>query len=276
MSAAPASPKLRVDGRLIVGGMAHDFDYARLELLTALAAHEHVRVSVSDSFEDLDALSRGRFLITYTCNLQPSTSAERALADFVEGGGRWFALHATNSLLAWTEQGVAARAEAPLFMEVLGSQFAAHPPIGSFRVENVAPHHPLTAGVDAFDTVDELYLSRLSGDLELLLATRFSGEAPGFIDSDWTDDALRPVLYLRPRGAGTVLYCTLGHCRGHYDAPHRTPYFPHVERCSWETPAFREILRRGIAWAAEAPPLGATTAGLSLIAPKQKEDGHGR
>lgn len=200
MSAAPASPKLRVDGRLIVGGMAHDFDYARLELLTALAAHEHVRVSVSDSFEDVDALSRGRFLITYTCNLQPSTAAERALADFVEGGGRWFALHATNSLLAWTEQGVAARAEAPLFMEVLGSQFAAHPPIGSFRVENVAPHHPLTAGVDAFDTVDELYLSRLSGNLELLLATRFSGEAPGFIDSDWTDDALRPVLYCARAG----------------------------------------------------------------------------
>jgi hypothetical protein len=243
-------PPPRIDGRLIVGGMAHDFDYARLELLTLLARHPQVRVSVSDSFEDAEALARSQFLVTYTCNLQPSLQAQQALAQFIENGGRWFALHATNSLLAWTERGVAARDDAPLFMEVLGSQFVAHPPIEPFRVENVAPDHPITEGIADFDTVDELYLSRLSPDLDVLMATRFTGSAPGFIEHDWPDAAPRPVVYLRRRGAGAVLYCTLGHCRGHYDAPHRTPYYPTVERCSWETPAFRTILERGLAWAA--------------------------
>jgi type 1 glutamine amidotransferase len=73
------------------------------------------------------------------------------------------------------------------------------------------------------------------------------------------------VLYLRPLGEGAVLYCTLGHCRGHYDAPHRTPFYPDVERCSWTSPAFHQILRRGIAWAAGLP-----------IETQAKETDHGR
>jgi type 1 glutamine amidotransferase len=243
-----------LDGRLIVGGMAHDFDYARLELLKLLGEHQHLRVGVSDSFEDIDKLDACRFLITYTCNLQPSDQAARALRRFVERGGRWFALHATNSLLAWTDKGVAPRLEAEDFIETLGSQFLAHPPIGPFLVRNVAPDHPLTENISEFETTDELYLSALRPGLQVLLETRFNGEAPGFTAADWTDDAPRPVLYLRPLGKGTVLYCTLGHCRGHFDAPHRTPYFPEVERGSWATPAFTTILRRGIAWAAQLSP----------------------
>ena len=85
------------------------------------------------------------------------------------------------------------------------------------------------------------------------MQARFSGDAPGFVEADWRDDAPRPVLYSRRIGAGEVIYFTLGHCRGHYDAPHRTPYYPQVERCSWETPQFRDILARSVAWAVGPP-----------------------
>ncbi len=243
-------PPVRINGRLIVGGMAHDFDYARLEILKALADHPNVRVSVADHFEDVGALETCAFLVTYTCNVQPSKRAAEALRAFLARGGRWFALHATNSLLAWTGDGVAALPDDTGFIDLLGSQFVAHPPIGAFEVRVRAPDHPVCRGIADFETVDELYLSDLADGLTVLMDTRYAGPAPGFVRADWSRDEPRPVLYSRSVASGEVLYCTLGHCRGHWDAPHRTPYYPQVERCSWETPAFRRILARGLAWAA--------------------------
>ena len=47
--------------------------------------------------------------------------------------------------------------ESRTFMETLGSQFVAHPPIAPFRVEATQPDHPLVAGIEPFDADDELY-----------------------------------------------------------------------------------------------------------------------
>jgi len=59
----------------------------------------------------------------------------------------------------------------------------------------------------------------------------------------------------RPLGQGGVVYCTLGHCRSHWDMvdpPFDGSRWPAIERGSWEVPAFIEIVRRGITWAKEA------------------------
>ena len=56
-------------------------------------------------------------------------------------------------------------------------------------------------------------------------------------------------MYLRPLGSGAVLYNTLGHCRGHYDMAPMVPYYPKIERGSWEHPAYFELLRRSLRWA---------------------------
>ena len=106
------------------------------------------------------------------------------------------------------------------------------------------------AGIEPFDADDELYLSELHGPLEVLLHTRWSGETPLFVDRDWTRDEPRPVMYLKRIGAGEVLYLTLGHARGRYDMQPLMAEYPEIERGSWKTPAFHELLRRGLAWAA--------------------------
>ena len=59
-------------------------------------------------------------------------------------------------------------------------------------------------------------------------------------------------MYLHPVGAGSVLYLTLGHCRGHYDMRPVMDYYPRVERGSWELPVFYDLVRRGLRWASEA------------------------
>ncbi len=233
---------------LVCGGRFHDFDHARLQLLGLLAEDERIRTTVSGDYRDLEAITRADFLITYTCDVRPSDDEQEALHGWVTGGGRWFALHGTNSALEFTPEGVASPRVIPVLARTLGSQFVAHPPIAPYRVEVSEPGHPLVAGIEPFETSDELYLSEFHCEVQTLLHTRFSGEARGFVESSWPGDEPRPVMYLRPLGRGEVLYLTLGHCRGHFDMQPQVDYWPTVDRGSWEIDEYRTLLRRGIDW----------------------------
>ncbi len=246
-------PGSRIDVTLVAGGRYHDIDHARLELLKLLAEHEEMRVRVQPDYEDADAIAAGSILVSYTCDVRPSDQAQRTIRSWVEGGGRWIALHGTNAALdLGTPDGVAAPRVFPLWADTLGSQFVAHPPIAPYTVEVTAPDHWLVQGIEPFDTDDELYLCEHSDREALvpLLHTSWRGEAKGFAEADWTAGPEQHlVMYLRHLGDGAVLYNTLGHCRGHYDMIPAMDYYPVIERCSWEQPAYYEILRRSLRWA---------------------------
>lgn len=170
------------------------------------------------------------------------------LAGWLERGGRWLALHGTNSILRFMEDGtVATPDEAPEFMQLLGTQFAGHPPIDRYKVRVTRGDHAMTAGLRDFQVIDELYLTRQTAQIDVLLHTAFTGTCPEFGDHHW-DEAQVPVMYERRIGNGAVLYLTLGHCRGHYDLQPLAGFYPHPERCAWNYPVFYELLRRGIRW----------------------------
>ena len=251
MSDAPRPQ--RIDVTLVAGGMYHDIDFARLELLTLLAEHPDMRVRVQPDYEDAEAIAAGSILVSYTCNVRPSESSQRAIREWVEGGGRWIALHGTNAALdVGTPNGVDSPRVFPLWADTLGSQFVAHPPIAPYRVEAADTDHWLVAGIEPFETDDELYLSEHAdrAALEPLLTTTWQGEATGFVEHDWTQgDDTHLVMYLRRLGDGAVLYNTLGHCRGHFDMVPVVPYYPRIERGSWTQPTYYELLRRAIRWA---------------------------
>jgi hypothetical protein len=212
-----------------------------------------MRVRVQPDYEDADAIARASILVSYTCDVRPSEDAQRAIRSWVEQGGRWVALHGTNSALdLGGPNGVDSPRVFPLWAETLGSQFVAHPPIQPYAVTVAAPDHWLVSGIDPFDTDDELYLSEYHDRDALvpLLHSHWHGEAKGFVEADWTSgDGEHLVMYLRPLGSGAVLYNTLGHCRGHYDMAPVLDWYPRVERCSWNQPAYYELLRRSLRWA---------------------------
>ncbi len=244
--------KAPTNAYLVAGGRYHDIDFARQELLKLLGETPEIRTRVAEDYRDTEAIADADFLITYTCDVAGTPDQQKALAEYVRGGGRWFALHGTNSVLEMLKEGVRAPRGHDVLMQTLGSQFLAHPPIGKFQVEISAPDHPLVAGIDPFEVEDELYLCEYHEPIEPLLATKFSGTAPGFIEGEFPDDAPRLVMYLHRVGDGEVLYLTLGHCRGQYDMRPVMDVYPVVERCAWEYPVFYELLRRGIRWAARA------------------------
>ncbi len=233
---------------LIAGGRYHDIDFARLELLKLLADHEQMRVTVLGDYGDAAVIAAADMLITYTCDIVPDAAGLAALKQFLGRGRRWFALHGTNSILNFLADGrVDCPDAAPEFMEMLGSQFQAHPPVTRFKVKVADRHHPLTQGLRDFVVEDEQYLCTCHPGNHTLLTTRFAGPTPEFVRSEWAE-ADHPVLYTRASHGGEILYLTLGHCRGRYDLRPLADFYPFVERCAWQHPVFHELLRRGIVW----------------------------
>lgn len=246
-SESPAQ-RTRIKVTLIAGGKWHDIDFARLELLKILAEDDRVRVRVFEDYSNVEAISQSDALITYTCDVTPSLDEQHVLREYVESGGRWYALHGTNSILRFlADWRVDTPRLAPLFMETLGSMFLAHPPIQPFTVNVVKADHPLVRGISAFTVSDEQYLVETYGPLEVLLDTTFEGDTADFVHAKWPKQR-HPVFYLNALGSGAVLYLTLGHCRGHFDMEPLDAYYAEVERCAWDSPIYYSLLRRGIDW----------------------------
>jgi type 1 glutamine amidotransferase len=179
-----------------------------------------VRVAVRADYGDLEAIARSRFLVTYTCDVRPSQAEQEALARFVREGGRWLALHGTNSALDFTAKGVASPRCFPTLAHVLGSQFVAHPPIQPYRVNVCAPEHALVAGVEPFDTDDELYLSEYTTGTSLRCRHSYQqrrGRREHCSAGAITWSAICGARPRRSRKAGTA--APLGHAPG--DGPVR-------------------------------------------------------
>ena len=237
---------------LICGGKYHDFAYVQTELTTHLDKLGISCAGVAEDYEDAEAINGADALLTYTADLVPTAEGESALDGFMARGGRWFALHGTNSIIDIDDKGYASSSKSnSTFMQILGSQFMAHPPKGEFEVHNAQPEHPLVSGIESFTVEDELYLIEERGEIDVLLYSEFSGKAMrGFKERDYfSDEPRRPMLYLRKWHEGEVLYFNLGHCRGHEDMKPLMDYYPEIERCAWESPVFREIIDRGLNWA---------------------------
>ena len=249
MSDAGAGP---IRAHLVCGGRFHDFDFARLQLLTLLAEHHDVRTRVTDTYEDIDAIEAANVLVSYTCDVRPSETVQHRLRRWVEGGGRWLALHATSAALELTPDGTATPVATPHLYETLGNRFVAHPPLGPFAVTVSDPSHPFTVGIEPFMARDELYLCHYHPPLTPLLETRFTGTFSGYVDNDWPDDEPRLVAYHKPWGAhgGGVLYYALGHCAGRWDLRPLIADYGRTERGSWTLDVHIELLRRALRWAA--------------------------
>ena len=233
---------------LIAAGQFHDIDFARLELLKLLAEHPDIRTSCASDYADTASLAASDLLITYTCNLPPTVAETAALAAFLERGGRWIALHGTNSVLEFAADGIVDTPDpVPAFTRLLGTRFGGHPPIAPFKVMVTRPDHIMTSGLRDFRVEDELYLCHRTGAIEVLLHTSFTGQCPEFRDAEW-DEPEVPVLYESAIGSGRVLYLTLGHCRGHYDLRPLADFWPHPQRCAWNYPVYYELLRRALRW----------------------------
>ena len=134
-----SSEDTKLDVYLVVNARYHDTNFARLELLKLLGENEDIWTHVASDFSDIETIQSSRFLISYTCDLRPTLEEQRGLRKFLESGGRWLALHATNALIEFVDDKASTPDIAPEFMQLLGSRFVAHPAIDKFTVRVSRP-----------------------------------------------------------------------------------------------------------------------------------------
>lgn len=113
---------------------------------------------------------------------------------------------------------------------MVGGQWVAHPGnIIDYTVEITKPEDPIMQGLPRhFAYRSEQYYMHVDPSNEVLATTTFNGT-----HASWIDGVTMPVVWKRRHGAGRVFYSSLGHVAAE---------FAH--------PEMREILRRGMLWAA--------------------------
>ena len=107
--------------------------------------------------------------------------------------------------------------------------WVAHPGnIITYRVDVTRGDHPIMAGIDSFEHTSEQYYLNYDPAIEVLATTTFSGEF-----HPWRKDVVMPVVFTTTHDRGRVFYSSLGHTADELALPQ-----------------VREILRRGLVWAA--------------------------
>jgi type 1 glutamine amidotransferase len=154
----------------------------------------------------------------------PGDKARANLKQFVEQGKGLVIVHnACAAFGDWPEfKTIAGRAWNP-------HRLRGHDPNREFRVEITGVAHPITEGMQPFETHDELYTCLLtSGPPVEVLAT-----AKSIVDQkDY------PMALVHSYGRGRVFLCVLGH-----------------DVKAFSTAAVQDLYRRGTAWAAGLPPV---------------------
>ncbi|MHA6691026.1 ThuA domain-containing protein [Devosia sp. A449] len=98
----------------------------------------------------------------------------------------------------------------------------------TYRVDVTDSSHPIMAGIDSFEHTSEQYYLNYDPAVDVLATTVFSGEF-----HPWRKDVVMPVVFTTMHDQGRVFYSSLGHTA---DELRSGPV--------------REILRRGLLWAA--------------------------
>ena len=147
---------------------------------------------------------------------------EKGLLDTVEAG---------TGFAGWHGGMADAFRQNPTYQFMVGGQWVAHPGnIIDYTVNIINHDDPITAGLHDFQMHSEQYLLHVDPSNEVLATTTFSGEY-----TPWIDGTVMPVVWKRRWGKGKIFYSSLGHIAKDFDVPEA-----------------REIVRRGILWAARA------------------------
>jgi hypothetical protein len=251
----------------------HNMDYARLRILQLLQEHPQVFSTVTNDFTDIAKwLPDTQLLITYVAGPYANDEQNQVMRQWLEGGGRWLALHGTSGGKAVRvgETRSARKMVKTSHHETLGSFFLNHPPLRKFRVHVTDREHAVTKDLPAsFEVIDELYLIELQepATCRVLLTTELDKDPspPGFgfvYDKDTSllpDGKTRVLGYTRELGKGGVTYIALGHCSSPTNtrqpvvdaSVHTSGSAPNLLHGSWETEPFERLLRNGIAWGIE-------------------------
>ena len=171
-------------------------------------------------------LSNYDVVAAYSLGHKTTRAQEKALLDFVRGGGGFVGVHCVS----------VPRGPSDAFFEMLGCKFKAHPKRCDLQVDVADPAHPLARRAQPFEIFDELYfLEETSGDKQVFLSSTWQGKP-------------EPIAYTKTYGEGRVVYLASGH------GPEQFKVF-----------GFRQMIARSTKWAADRYPVEEKPIHIGLI-----------
>lgn len=193
------------------------------EIMASVLQAEGFDVEISDTLDAfLDEEKMMSLSLVVPCWTMGSITGEqeRGLLNAVKSGVGFAGWHggAGDSFRNNTE-----------YQFMVGGQWVAHPGgIIEYEVNIIDHDDPITKGISDFKMVSEQYYMHVDPSNKVLATTTFSG-----VDAPWIKGCVMPVVWKRMYGDGRVFYSSLGHVAKDFDVP----------EC-------KEIMRRGMLWAA--------------------------
>jgi hypothetical protein len=133
---------------------------------------------------------------------------------------------------------------------MVGGAWAAHPGgVIDYEVKIVNRQDPITREMPDFKMHSEQYYMLVDPNVEVLATTTFPATyAP------WIEGAVMPVVWKKMYGKGRIFYTSLGHVAADFNVPQA-----------------REIVKRGLLWAARVPGAGEDPKPTNPYAPMLKK-----
>ena len=219
----------RTRGLLVLGselGGAHGSPETHAAIFELLWAMPWLQTTVVDTWDALrwESIAPYDVVVQYAggrrFECDPAQLA--GLTRFVARGGGYVPLHFTS-----------ANAN-DAFIAFVGARFVGHPPHSPMTVRVVDAEHPITRGLPAIEILDECYRSEYPdpGAIHVLQTSHHESGIDG-----------EPSSWVREVGRGRIFYSALGH-----------------DARSFSHPVLRDLLTRGIRWAAGLEPVAAPAA----------------
>jgi putative membrane-bound dehydrogenase-like protein len=198
---------------LFLGDRGHHRPADRAAQLVPVMHDRGIEVTYTEDVNALnpETLAGYDALIVYANIDRIEPAQEKALLDYVAGGGGFVPLHCASYCFRNSEA----------YVKLVGAQFQRHG-TGEFETKTVDAQHPITRGLEPFKTWDETYHHTKHNEADRhVLQVRAEGDR----DEPWT--------WVRTHGKGRVFYTAYGH-----------------DGRTWGQPGFHDLVERGIRWAA--------------------------
>ena len=189
----------------------------RFEMLEPVLRERGIALTYSDNIADVNEATLAQYdaLLLYANIDAIEPPEEKALIDYVAGGGGFVPLHCASFCFR----------NSPALVSLIGAQFREHG-WGRLRETVATSDHPVTRDYAGFESIDETYVHHLHNERDrTVLSYRIDG------------DTREPWTWVRQHGKGRVFYTAWGH-----------------DFHTWQHPGFHNLVERGIRWAAGDDP----------------------
>lgn len=169
----------------------------------------HFTYSADPADLTADNLAKYDGLALYANHEEITKNQEKALLDYVNGGGGFIPIHCASACFKNSEP----------FIKMVGGQFKEHGK-GVFTADLLPGSEKIITGLKEFETWDETYVHhKLNPDINILMER---------IDGDHKE----PWTWVNNQGKGRVFYTAYGH-----------------DERTWSNEGFHNLMAKGILWA---------------------------